>query len=151
VSPGSSLCSYANSATNNCNGKKSTYQVAGEIEADALAALKLVDKTTIIPNTEFGVTINNIKALSYLTIYYAFKIRAATDKKAGKPAEVTKSLAKAYCWWMKYSNLMDSMYDGMAMQRVDDFPNWHHQDANVLKEYHDNGGVGVPSCDGVSN
>ncbi len=151
VSPGSSLCSYANSATNNCNGKKSTYQVAGEIEADALAALKLVDKTTIIPNTEFGVTINNIKALSYLTIYYAFKIRAATDKKANKPAEVTKSLAKAYCWWMKYSNLMDSMYDGMAMQRVDDFPNWHHQDANVLKEYHDNGGVGVPSCDGVSN
>ncbi len=151
VSPGSSLCGFANSAENNCNGKISTYQVADEIEADALAALKLVDITTINPNTEFGVTINNIKAMSYLTIYYAFKIRAATDKKAGKPAEVTISLAKAYCWWMKYSNLMDQMYDGMTMQRVDDFPNWHHQDANVLKEYHDNGGVGIPSCDGVSN
>lgn len=151
VSPGSSLCGFANSATNSCNGKKSTYQVADEIEADALAALKLVDTANINPNTEFGVTINNIKAMSYLTIYYACKIRAATDKKAGKPAEVTKSLAQAYCWWMKYSNLMDKMYDGMAMQRVDDFPNWHHQDANVLKEYHGNEGVGIPSCVGVSN
>ena len=84
--------------------------------------------------------------MSYLTIYYAYKIRAATDKLAGnKPTEVTKNLGIAYNWWMKYANLMDQMYYGMTMQRVEDFPNWHHQDANVLKEYNDNGGVGIPS------
>lgn len=47
---------------------------------------------------------------------------------------------------MQYANLMDSMYEGMTMQRSDDFPNWHHHDANVLKEFHGNGGVGIPSC-----
>lgn len=147
VSPGSKLCGFANTVANKCDGEKSTYVVADEMESDALAALKLVDPVTINPNMEFGVAINNIKAMSYLTIYYAYKIRAATDKMASKPSEVSKSLAKAYCWWLKYSKLMDQMYDGMTMQRVDDFPNWHHQDASVLKEYHDNGGVGMPSCE----
>lgn len=148
VSPGSLLCNFVNSAKDSCFGKKSTYQVATEIEEDALAALKLVDTTKVDPNTELGVSINNIRAMSYLTAYYAYKIRAATDKKAAdKTAEVTKNLGIAYGWWMKYANLMDQMYYGMTMQRLDDFPNWHHQDANVLKEYNDNGGVGIPSLE----
>ena len=151
VSPGSLLCNFENSASNNCKGKKSTYEVANEIETDALDALNLIDATKVDPNTELGVSINNIRVMSYLTVYYAYKIRAATDKKAGnKPAEVTRNLGIAYCWWMKYANLMDQMYYGMTMQRLDDFPNWHHQDANVLKEYNDNGGVGIPKFEMIN-
>ena len=95
-------------------------------------------------NTETGVTLNNIKAMSYLSIYYAYKIRGATYKKAGQTADVTEALGEAYSWWMQYTNLMDSMYNGMTMQRSEDFPHWHAHDENVLKEYQDNGGVGIP-------
>lgn len=38
------------------------------------------------------------------------------------------------------------MYEGQANQRTKPvLPDWHFQDAEVLKEYHDKGGVGIPS------
>ena len=101
-----------------------------------------------VANTELSVNINNMKAMSYLSIYYAYKIRAATYLKAGAAQNANKiaALGTAYCWWMNYSNLMDAMYNGMTMQRVDDLPNWHSVDAAVLAEYTRHGGVGTPNC-----
>jgi hypothetical protein len=52
---------------------------------------------------------------------------------------------------MKYSNLMDSMFTGMKMQRTKNLPDWHAHDKSVLKEYTDLGGVGFPSCEEISN
>ena len=144
---GSTLCSIADSAANKCAGGKSSYQLADEIEADAKAALSLADKMSATPNTELGVTINNIKAMSYLTIYYAYKIRGATWLKANDKEKARDALGTAYCWWMKYSNLMDSMFTGMRMQRTEDLPNWHVHDKSVLKEYTDLGGKGTPTCE----
>jgi len=44
--------------------------------------------------------------------------------------------------------LMDEMYEGQANQRSKPvLPNWHFQDADVLKEYTENGGIGLPSCE----
>jgi hypothetical protein len=57
----------------------------------------------------------------------------------------------AYCWWMKYSSLMDSMYYGMTMPRTADLPNWHAHDKSVLKEYTDLGGTGIPSCEKIKS
>ncbi|MCX6876965.1 MAG: hypothetical protein NTW21_24595 [Verrucomicrobia bacterium] len=144
---GSTLCSIADSAANKCAGGKSSYALADEIEADALAALAIVAKMNSAPNTELGVTINSIKSMSYLSIYYACKIRGATHLKASDKEKARDALGTAYCWWMKYSNLMDSMFTGMKMQRTEDLPNWHVHDKSVLKEYTDLGGVGTPSCE----
>jgi hypothetical protein len=40
---------------------------------------------------------------------------------------------------------MDKMYEGQANQRTNPvLPDWHFHEAIVLKEYNDNGGIGVP-------
>ena len=148
---GSTLCSIAESAANSCAGGKGSYAVADEIEADALAALSLVGAMSAPPNTELRVTLDNIKAMSYLTIYYAHKIRGATYLKAGAGEKARKALGAGYWWWMNYSDLMDQMYSGMDMSRTADLPHWHAHDAAVLKEYTSNGGVGIPDKPRVSN
>ncbi len=147
ASIGSSLGSIAETASGRLNSKKSTYAVADEIEADALSALSIVNTMNAAANTELGVTIGNIKAMSYLTIYYAYKIRGATHLKANDKEKAKDSLGTGYCWWMKYSNLMDSMYHGMTMPRTADLPDWHAHDKSVLKEYADLGGKRTPSCE----
>jgi hypothetical protein len=147
VAEGSSLGSIAQSASNSCGGKKSSYQLADEIETDAMSALTIVNGMSAPANTELGVAINNIKAMSCMSIYYAYKIRGATYIKAEKMEDAKTALGKAYCWWMKYANLMDSMYTGMDMQRNADIPDWHARDQAVLKEYTDLGGAGKSSCE----
>ena len=146
---GSTLCSIAKSAANKCAGGKSSYALADEIEADAMAALSAVDTMKATPNTELGVAIENIKAMSCLTIYYAHKIRGATFLKANDKDKARDSLGTASGWWMKYSNLMDAMFTGMKMQRSEDLPDWHFHDKSVLKEYTDLGGVGVPASNAI--
>jgi len=147
---GSKLCSIADSAANRGDGKKSSYALADEIEADALAALGIVNAMSASPNTELGVTLNSIKTMSYLTLYYAHKIRGATHLKATETEKARDALGMAYCWWMKYATLMDAMFTGMRMHRTEDLPDWHVHDTSVLKEYTDLGGLGIPSCEDIS-
>jgi hypothetical protein len=144
---GSTLCSIADSAAKKCNGGKSSFALADEIEADAQSALSLINDIRAARNTELGVAINNIKTMSYLTIYYAYKIRGATQMKANEKEKARDALGTAYCWWMKYSALMDSMFTGMKMQRTQELPDWRVHDAAVLKEFTDLGGTGTPSCE----
>jgi len=146
ASIGSLLSSIAETASNQLVGKKSTYTVADEIEADAKAALSFVNSVKTDANTELGVTVNNIRAMSFLAIYYAYKIRGATFSLANDKENASKSLGNAYCWWLNYANLMDSMYTGMDMARSTDLPHWHAHDQAVLKEFTDSGGVGIPAC-----
>lgn len=144
---GSKLCSIAQAAEKNCNGGKSSYELADEIETDAMSALSVIKKISAQPNTDLGVTINNLKTMSYLTIYYAYKIRGATHLKADEKAKAKDVLGTAYCWWMKYSDLMDTMYTGMKMQRTDKIPDWHVHDQSVLEEFTKLGGKGIPSLE----
>lgn len=146
TSKGSLLASIEETAANKLNGKRSTYIVADQIENDAKEALTFLNSIYTQPNTELGVAINNAKALSYLSGYYAFKIRGATYLKADDKENAKKSLGTAYCWWINYANLMDAMYTGMTMARSLDLPDWHAHDKLVLKEFTDLGGVGVPEC-----
>lgn len=143
---GARLASIAETASGELDGKKSSYAVADEIEANAKAALEFAKSISAESNSELGVTINNIKAMSYLTVYYAYKIRGATYLKSSEKEKAKNVLADAYCWWMNYSNLMDDMYTGMDMARTEDLPDWHTHDRSVLKEYTDLGGDGIPSC-----
>ena len=146
ASKGSLLASIAETGSNKLDGKKSTYTVADEIEADAKAALSFVKSIKTDANTELGVTVNNIRAMSFLAIYYAYKIRGATFSLASDKENASKSLGNAYCWWLNYANLMDSMYTGMNMARSIDLPHWHAHDQAVLKEFTDSGGAGIPAC-----
>ena len=143
---GSTLCSIAETAKGNFDGKMTSFEVANEIEKDALLSLSLVENLSLDANKDFGVTINNIKAMSYLTIYYAYKIRGATYIMANEKNKAKKSLGYAYCWWMNYSNLMDSMYTGMDMSRTMNLSNWHMHDQLVLKEYTNLGGTEATLC-----
>jgi hypothetical protein len=142
---GSTLCSIAQSAANACHGGKSSYALADEIERDALSALALLDAIPAKPNTELGVTIDNLRTMAYLTNYYAAKIRGATHLKANQRDQARDALGTAYTWWIKYSSLMDSMYTGMQMQRSPRIPHWRTHDAAVLKEFTDLGGKGIPT------
>ena len=120
--------------------------MADEIETNAKAALLYAENANIDATIELDEAINNIKAMSYLAIYYAYKIRGAIQFRAGENEKAMISLGDAYCWWMDYSNLMDELYTGMEMARTKDLPDWHVHDESVLREYTDLGGTGIPLC-----
>ena len=85
----------------------------------------------------------------YSWFNYAHKIRGATFLKTADKDKARDSLGNAYSWWMKYSNLMDTMFTGMKMQRSEDLPDWHFHDKSGLKEYADLGGVGIPDSNAI--
>jgi len=142
----SNLCSVASSAAGTCGTKKSTYQLADEMEADAQSALALINGISSQGDANLEVKINNIKQQAYLTTHFAYKIRAATYKKANQTEKAREAMGKAYCWWMKYANSMDAMYKGNKFRTVTIAPDWHYADAFQLKDYTDLGGVGIPDC-----
>lgn len=142
----SNLCSVANSAAGTCDGKKTTYQLADEMEADAQSALALVNGISSQGDANLEVKINNIKQQAWLTTHFAYKIRAATYKKANQIPDAREAMGVAYCWWMKYVNSMDAMYRGNKFRTVTIAPDWHFADAFQLKDYTDLGGVGIPEC-----
>ncbi len=150
VAKGSKLCDIATSAAGKCDGKKSSYEVADEMEADAKKALALIDAmpAASIP-AETTAAISNVKQLAYLSAYYAHKVRGATFKKAGKTLEAKAEMAKAYGWWMSYSRAMDASYHPDSFRNLEIAPDWKFADAAVLKEYTDLGGEGIPECENM--
>ena len=141
---GSKLASIADTATGQVKGKQSAFAVADEIEADALEALALVSAMSAPANTELSAALDNIKAMSHLTLYYASKIRGATFLLGKDSEKARQSVGIGYWRWINYAELMDRMYTGMKMARSLDLANWRAHDASVLKEYTDLGGVGLP-------
>jgi hypothetical protein len=146
VAKGSNLCDIANSAAGTCEGKKSSYEVADEIQADAEKALSLIGKMKGNGNTDLEMTLMNVKQMAGLGIYYAHKIRGATLKKAGQTAKAREEMAKAYCWWISYTRLMETTYYGDSFRNHEIKPDWKYADDAALKEFTDLGGVGVPDC-----
>jgi len=142
----SNLCSVANSAAGTCGTKKTTFQLADEMEKDAQSALLLIDGIKSNGDARLEVKINNIKQQAFLATHFAFKIRAATYKKANKINEAREAMGMAYCWWMKYVNSMDAMFTGNKFRTVDILPDWHYADKWQLKDYTDLGGIGIPEC-----
>ena len=146
VANGSSLCNIAESAAGQCKGKKSSYEVADEMQADARRALSLINPMQGGGKADLEVAINNVKQMAYLSMYYAHKIRGATCKKAGMIEKARDEMGRAYCWWRAYSGSMDGMYHADSFRNLSIAPDWKFADAEVLKEYSDLGGVGMPDC-----
>ena len=82
--------------------------------------------------------------MSYLGIYYAYKVRGATYKKAGDTVNAREAMGKAYHWWINYSQEMEKTYHTDSFRNLSITPNWKFADAAVLKEYTDLGGEGIP-------
>jgi len=142
----SNLCSVASSAAGTCGTKKTTYQLADEMEADAQSALALINGISSQGDTKLEMKINNIKQQAYLSTHFAYKIRAATYKKANQIPQAKEAMGIAYCYWMKFVNSMDAMYKGNKFRTVDIKPDWHYADDWQLKDYTDLGGIGIPEC-----
>jgi hypothetical protein len=151
VAKGSNLCDIANSAAGTCNGKKSSFTVADEMQADAEKALSLISTVQSNGNTDLDMAIKNIQQMAYLGMYYAHKVRGATFKKAGQTEKARESMGSAYCWWIKYSRAMEETYHTDDFRNLSINPDWKFGDAAALKEYTDLGGTGIPSCSDISN
>jgi hypothetical protein len=147
VAKGSNLCDIANSAAGNCEGKKSSYEVADEMQTDAEKALSLINTIKGSGNADLEMAIMNVKQMANLGIYYSHKIRGATYKKAGQTEKARAEMAKAYCWWISYTQLMEVTYYGDSFRNHEIKPNWKYADAAALKEYTDLGGAGIPQCE----
>ncbi|MFC1761111.1 hypothetical protein ACFL6U_03425 [Planctomycetota bacterium] len=146
VADGSSFCDIPNSAAGNCNGKKSSYTVADEMQADAEQALTLVADMNPAENVDLKMAISNIKQMAYLGLYYSCKVRGATYLSAEQTEKAKEEMGKAYCWWMSYSRAMDNDYYGDRFRTMAIMPDWKYADADVLKDYTDLGGIGEPNC-----
>ena len=144
VAKGSNLCDISNTAAGNCNGKKSSYTVADEMQADAQTALKIVEKMNSGGSQDLQIAINNIKQMAYLSLYYAHKVRGATFLKAGQTDKARDEMGVAYLRWMSYTRAMEEDYHGTAFRNMQILPDWKFADADVLKDYTDLGGVGIP-------
>jgi len=145
--PGSDVCSIGKTAQGDCESKKSALKVAEEMRESSLAALKEVGfsgESTL--KDELQTNISNIRALSYLGLYYSEKVKGAVYKGSGDDDKARTAMGNAYCYWKRYSSLMNEMYTGMEMQRTHDLKNWLSLDKDVLKEYTDLGGKGEPVC-----
>jgi hypothetical protein len=146
VAAGSNLCDIPNSAAGTCDGKKSSYTVADEMQADAAKALALVADMNPNGNVDLEMAINNIKQMAYLGLYYAHKVRGATFLCATQTIKAKDEMGKAYCWWMSYTRSMEKDYYGDTFRTMAIKPDWRYADADVLKDYTDLGGIGIPEC-----
>ncbi len=146
VAKGSNLCDISNSAAGTCDGKKSSYAVADEMQADAQTALGILEKMNSGGSQDLQVAINNIKQMANLSLYYAHKVRGATFLKAGQTDKARNEMGMAYCRWRSYTRSMEEDYHGTAFRNMKILPDWKFADADVLKDYTDLGGVGIPNC-----
>ena len=149
VAKGSNLCDIATSAQGDCQGRKSSYEVADEMEADAARALSLINEMNGGVSADLEAAINNVKQMAYLSTYYAHKVRGATLKKAGNTGKARVEMGKAYGWWISYSRAMEASYHPDSFRNLQISPDWMYADAAVLKEYTDLGGKGIPECENM--
>ncbi len=135
--PGSNVCSIAYTAAvfNGCENKKSAFDVADEIEKYASKALKSIVGLRPNLDTELGTNVSNIKAMSYLSLYFAEKLRASIFNIASKSLQAKEAMEKAVGYWMQYSAIMDTMYWGQDLQRTLPISDFKSLNANVMDEY----------------
>ena len=97
--------------------------------------LKLLGDKQPDHNTELGTNIGNIRAMAYLGLYFAEKIRGATYKEASQIEPARDAMGRACGYWNRFVSLMDRMFTGQDLQRTRPITDWHMLDSDVLAEY----------------
>ena len=143
---GSNLCNFKDSAKNDCDGKISVLANADEIEQLANKALVKLEGISAGSNKELSLNLKDLRAMSHLALFNAYKFRAAIYLEKDQIPEARNNMVTAYCNWKKYTNIMDELYIGVEMQRNHHFENWHDHDADVLKDLTNLGGPDFLDC-----
>lgn len=140
---GSNLCSFKETAKNNCNDKVSAHKTIKDIEVLANRTLHILDELNtqeITTNIDLQLNIENIKAMCYLALYNAQKFKGAIYLEQENKKAALEIMGNAYCSWRAYTNIMDKLFIGVKMQRNLDFKSWHDHDKDALKDYLNLGG-----------
>lgn len=143
---GSNLCSLSKSAKDSCEEKISAWITIDKIDKMARTALDILSTLRIVTNTELNLTLKDLKAQANLGLYNANKFRAVMYVEQDKKDKALDAIGKAYCYWKKYTSIMDELYKPVDLQRNLDFKSWHDHDKDALKDYLDLGGKGEPDC-----
>ncbi len=145
---GSTLCSFEQTATGECEDKTSAASNAAQIEQLANRALDVLKTMKPGLNRDLELTLKNLEAMANLSLYNSFKFQSAIFLEQDKKEEALSAIGKAYCYWKNYTNLMDNLFIPVDLQRNLDFKNWHEHDKDALQDYLDLGGKGEPDCPG---
>jgi len=143
---GSNLCSFSNTASGNCQSKISAMTNASVIEQLANESLSILGGMNAGSNTELMLNMRDLEAMAFLSHYSANKFRAAVYLEQGNQAEARDAIRTACCYWNKYTNIMDELYEGVDLQRNNSFSDWHANDANALLDYSNLGGSDDLNC-----
>ena len=143
---GSHLCSLSETAKGECGEKLSAWETVDTIDKMARKALNILSNLDYGVNTELNLTLKDLKAQANLGLYNAHKFRAVMYVEQDKREEAKEAIGNAYCYWKKYTNLMDELYKGVDLQRNLDFSSWPEHDKDALQDYLDLGGEGEPNC-----
>lgn len=145
---GSKLCSFYQTAKDSCGNKISAIETANKIEQLARQAESIIGSIQYKSNTELRLNLQNIKAMVNLSLYNSYKNRAAISLIKNDKTQARDALGTAYCYWTRYTTIMNELYYPVDTQRNWDFKNsdWHDLDDEVLKDYIDLGGSRKPKC-----
>lgn len=146
---GSKLCSLAKTASGSCGTAISAVTTTDLMDKLAKESLALLSGMNGGGNEQLRLNLYDLKAMAYLSLYDANKLRAAIFLNQNKAAEAKTAMSTAYCNWMQYTEIMNTLYKGPGeMQRVSGLmTDWHAVDKLVLQDYNkDAGGTGTPSC-----
>jgi hypothetical protein len=93
-------------------------QVAERLNADAFAALRLVDELRPVKNRELRFTLGDYEAMAHLGDYYAEKIMGATELALGHNEPAIHHLEAALDHWKKYAAVATAQYKPQLLTRV---------------------------------
>ena len=101
-------------------------EVAGNLEQKAILALSLIDRKIEVSSEELALTLDDIKAMSYLGLYYATKIRAAVAleffEKGNQSTEhrqqALANIRSALQHWQSYRQIATHNYHPQMLSRV---------------------------------
>ncbi len=129
--------------------KETPIEVSERLCAWADSALALAATINDGGNTELMLTLNDIKAMSYMGYYYSDKIAGATYLHCGDIDKAADYLQTAYCDWNKVAEIASAQYYDQELSRLgnQDF-SWNHLKAYVSRELDiSNNGVRAGHCD----
>ena len=86
-------------------------------------------------NTELRLNLQDLYAMSYLSLYCANKYRAAIYLEQDKLNKARNAIGTAYCYWETYTNVIDELYISVDLQRTNDLKSLRQYDDDALKEY----------------
>jgi hypothetical protein len=132
---GSKLASLRETADGKVGKKVSAWDNIEKIDTLSARALEILSALNPGENVELQLTLKDLTAQAHLGQFNAEKFRAVIYDLQGDKEKAKQAMGRAYFAWRRYTDLMDTLYIGVDMQRNRSFADWHAYDEVVLQEY----------------